>query len=509
MKKILFLFLSLTLWLSVKSQTFYEVRYFDALDSMQYLGLMTYWDNENITVRFLQDDDNQGDEISYWECNYACEFEKKGKVNYMIFKPIVKRDKASDGAYPYFIWTWTKKDASDQSESPFVVFDMKQFGDDMQTAEYFEEISLDDMDAEYVEQFYDKDEKMYSVIIDACKLVREQDGNVSTSVGSNDAITMHFIMVAATMDESIGESVETDIKLVEPEFKKFAEQLKIGYDEQIISGNAFCKANVEKALNKLNPNPNDIVVFVYSGHGFRFDDDTDDYPNMFLTYGSADDMTADDYIGVSDIFNSITSKKPRLTIVISDCCNSKFGVTRQEVESSALAARGNKSYDLAKLKKLFIDSYGNMKVTAAKAGQVALCDARGGYLLTSFLSNLHSQISAVSDKTPSWQTIIENSREYVKRKTTGFDEAGRDRDPQIVVRSVSVKTKNSEGELEEEAIPASFSSDINRNDQTSEDDDWLLGLLCIFLPIIIIIVLIVIIIRIMIKRNKNNRNIGN
>ena len=48
-------------------------------------------------------------------------------------------------------------------------------------------------------------------------------------------------------------------------------------------------------------------------------------------------------------------------------------------------------------------------------------------------------VSAVSTQEPSWQTITDNAREYVRRKTTGFDETGKDTDPQIVVKNVNVK----------------------------------------------------------------------
>ena len=36
-----------------------------------------------------------------------------------------------------------------------------------------------------------------------------------------------------------------------------------------ISGKTYGKKNAEAAIKKLNPGPNDIVVFYYSGHGFR------------------------------------------------------------------------------------------------------------------------------------------------------------------------------------------------------------------------------------------------
>ncbi|MBP5706010.1 MAG: caspase family protein [Spirochaetales bacterium] len=284
---------------------------------------------------------------------------------------------------------------------------------------------------------------MYDIILEACNLVKKQNEETETVVtnnnNNNNAVTMHFIMAAATLDKTIGKSVKTDLNLAEPEFKRFAEQLKINYNEYIISDKNFNRDNILKAIKSIKPSPNDIIVFLYSGHGFRFDDDTDEYPNMFLTYKK--DLNKNDYLGVSEVYNMLTAKKARMTIVLSDCCNSYYGATRREVDSSALTTRGLANYNLSKLEKLFIKSSGTIKITAAKAGQYALCDAKGGFLLTSFLNNIHSMVSAVSTQEPSWQTITDNAREYVKRKTTGFDETGKDTDPQIVVKSVNVNDK--------------------------------------------------------------------
>jgi hypothetical protein len=491
MKKYLLLLLMAFVSITISAQTFYEVNYYDKMDKQKYLGLMTYWDNENCTLRCVRESDTD----YFWECAYKCEFQKDDDgVNYMIFEPVPEAGK-EDLSYPYFVWTWTKRDASDQSESPYVVFDEDEVGSDMKTADYFEEIGLDSMDSEYIGQFYEEDEEMYGIITEACNIVKHQSptnteredeeeeeetgstgtsgstGSTSSETANNGPVTMHFIMAAATLDETIGESVETDLKLAEPEFKRFAEQMNVGYKEHLISGRQFNKKNILKAINDVHPGSNDIVVFIYSGHGFRFDDDKDDYPNMCLTYEGLE--TKEDYLGVSEVYDMLSKKNARLTIVLSDCCNSKLGVNRREIESSALCSRGNKSYDLKKLERLFLNSSGSLKVTAAKAGQVALCDAKGGFLLTSFLNNIHSSVSAVSNTEPSWKKIVDNSREYVKRKTTGFDETGQDTDPQIVVRSIHIKESvtYSEDPNDEESDDDDDDDDDDSSSSDSEEDD--------------------------------------
>ena len=458
MKKYLLLFFMAALSLAAKAQIFYEVQYYDVYEKEKYLGLMTYWDNEKCTMRCIP---MSGEDV-YWECSYSASFDKEDGLNYMIFTPVPEKGK-EDIAYPYFAWTWTKSDASDQSDTPLVFFDPEDDNEEMVEAKYFEEISLADMDEEYIGQFYDKSEKMYTIITQACNLVNEQrpsdnnnnnnnnvnnnnNNNVNNNNNNNNnnnvnnnssSVTMHFVMAAATKDQSIGESVVTDLNLAQPQFKTWASDLGINYKEYIIKDNSFNRTNILNAFNSINPGPNDILVYLYSGHGFRFSDDTDPYPNMYLAYD--EDVDATNYLGVTDVFNMLCKKNARLTIVLTDCCNSDYGATRQQCEGSNLRSRGHNNFDLTKLEKLFLQSTGSVKATAAKAGQYALCDAQGGYLLTSFLNNINSIISAVSSDVPSWQTILDNASEYVKRKTTGYDERGRDAEPQIVVRNVNIK----------------------------------------------------------------------
>lgn len=505
MKKVFLLTVAILLSCIVsKAQSFFELDYFDKNDNQKYVGLMTYFDEDIISLRCVYEEDVS----QYFECDYSVKFKNEGAVKYMIIEP-----KESDEGFPIFVWSWKKKDQSDMEDIPVVIYKMSDLGKGKDKAESFVELSVSDMDEDYIAQFYEKDEEMFKIITDACNLVRDQDKDIAdydiqegVQAGDGSAV-MHFIMVAATKDETIGPSVETDLNLVEPEFKKFAKQLNIGFEERIVKDYDFGKPSVERALSNLQIGSNDIIVFVYSGHGFRFDDTSekeDPYPNMCLTYNGGE-LTSEDYASISEVYDLLVKKGARLTIVISDCCNSKYGATRAEVGSSALVTRGSNNYDVAKLKKLFLESSGSMKVTAAKAGQFALCDSKGGFLLTSFLNNLHNQISATTTTQPSWQTIIENASKFVKKKTTGFDETGADMDPQIVVRSINIK--QADGSVA--SVAPSDNSGDTRTDgiamsqkNGSEEGSDLFDFACIGIVIAVILVLAIVIIK-LIKKKKN------
>ena len=101
------------------------------------------------------------------------------------------------------------------------------------------------------------------------------------------------------------------------EFGGIAKVLGMRYDFNVIRGNSYSKENVSKLIHEFKPNSDDVVIFVYTGHGFRFDDQQDYYPNMDLCPTSYDDPTKN-YMAVSDVYRELVAKGARLSLVFSE-----------------------------------------------------------------------------------------------------------------------------------------------------------------------------------------------
>lgn len=495
MRKFLLLFACLLASIAIQAQSLYEVKYYDEIDQETYKGLFFYTDDETCFLRCVSKGNN------YWEHNYSVQYTTEDGVAYMLMVPDEYEDNNGESpAFPTFIMAYSKSGEFDPQT--FVYYEELDTDEDdpesgMREVEYFNEVDINEKDSKYFLSFYDKDEEMYQLIMDAKAQLNEQTespaDNNQTVNNNNGPVTMHFIVAAATEDETIGESVETDMKLVQKDFSQIAKMLGIGYKETLISGRRFSKSSITNAINNLNPGSNDIVVFIYSGHGFRYDDDTDAYPRMYLTYG--DDMSAANEMSTTELYNMITKKNPRLTIFLTDCCNSEYGATRAQVEGVQFSTRsqGN-STDINKLKALFIDQEGTVRATAAKAGQYALCDASGGYLLTSVLNNIKLLSNALTKDAPSWNTIVQNASKFVSKKTSNqIDEAGNPMAPQEVVKAIKIKNEPSQaGYYSVADLNGDNSSDSDNDD---DDDSLVLGLLCIAISVIMVAGLIFIIIK--------------
>lgn len=393
------------------AQTFYEVNFTDPDDGEEYTGLMIYYDDENCKMRLVTAELISRDEV--YESRYAAaiaEKESSDDVGVMTYVP-------EEDGFPIFLWMWERDDASDISTTPYCTFDVDDEDSYFECA-YFTEISLSDMDEEYVSQFYSESEQEYQVLLRGKERVAETTQHTLPLPPADPSqnTTFHLIVVANTEVGDIGLACQRDLENLRSEFSAIARVLGMEYDEQVVAAETFNKANLVKAVRGVTPGPDDVLMFVYTGHGFRFDNQLDYYPNIALTTSSYDDITQH-YASMSDIYDELTKKGARLTIVLSDCCNSPIGLNAPMLSSNSLFSRINTNFDLDKLQRLFLGESGTVRGTASSPGEVSWCGFNGGYFILSFIESLRAQISPLQDTTPSWEILMGNTVASARKKT--------------------------------------------------------------------------------------------
>lgn len=438
MKRLYLLFVLLCLAFSLQAQTFYEVNYNDE-DGEEYLGLMIYYDDENCKMRLITPSSmEEGLVFESQYVNWVEEKENEEDVGMMTYYPLEKK-------FPIFVWFWKEDDASDISDKPYVTYNIKKIKQYIET-EYFREISLSDMTEEYISQFYGESEPEYRMLLNGINLVKLQgdahrdievtvDDPIFNSTGTNgqggeaiggeniapgeggntldltdssNASALHLIVVANTNVSDIGTACEKDLVNLSSEFGGIARVLGMKYDLKTIRGESYSKENLAQLIRNFNPNKNNVVVFVYTGHGFRFDDQQDYYPNMDLSPTSYDDPIKN-YVALSDLYKDLVAKGARLSLVFSDCCNNEVGATTPLVNTNTLFSRSNNNFDVKKLERLFVDANGSLIATAASPGEVSWCGVNGGFFTLSLLESLRSQVSALSDQLPDWEVLVTNA----------------------------------------------------------------------------------------------------
>lgn len=243
----------------------------------------------------------------------------------------------------------------------------------------------------------------------------------TTTVAAAEPAKMHLVVVANTAISDIGTSCVIDRNSIVREMETIADELDIPIKKTIIDERNLTKENVRVALSSLNPGKNDIVIFMYSGHGYRWSNQTSSYPNMDLRYSNYQSISESTNYNLEDVYYTITGKGARLNIVMSDCCNSDIGVTKRGGQSS-LAGRDFTQGQIARLQKLFLNAKGNIIASAAKPNQTSCGNPYdGGYFTSSFLASIHKETSQLASGEPKWNSILDRAINNALYKTQNLN----------------------------------------------------------------------------------------
>lgn len=249
-------------------------------------------------------------------------------------------------------------------------------------------------------------------------------------------IKMHLLIVADTLDGSIGKAVTIDINRITELFSSINSYLGIKLNTTILAGKSFGKTSTASALAKLRPAPNDIVIFYYSGHGFRIPEKPRAFPNMKLKNVKTPRTAYRDSLAwakasrtanisqsmnMADIFQTIINKGARMNLVISDCCNDDiFSVNFKSTKPSGTKS-SNIRWSEQNLRTLFLDSTPiSILATACTETETSASQADFGSFYTYFLkSSLEAHCSVLKNRV-SWDQVLKqaNAQTTIKASNT-------------------------------------------------------------------------------------------
>lgn len=310
----------------------------------------------------------------------------------------------------YFIW---RKGASEINwRQPFTSDDPKLDVKNEIAVDSFYQVNPYNISETFLRKFFWNNESEFFALKKICGL----DNTVVTPVTVPGA-KLHLIVVANTLIGDIGASCLSDRDKLDYEFRSIAEALGVGYAKYMVDGDNFNKPTVQSTLNGLNPGKNDIVVFVYRGHGFRWDNQTDLYPMLDLRKSNYITIDKNSSLGLSEVYNTLKNKGARLSLVLADCCNNLVGIN-QSTSFSFLNSQADNKPDVAKLKTLFMTSRGMLISAAAKSGEYSWANPFGGFYTLSFIQAMKEKISYMNTSNYSWNDIITYTTKLAKDKTS-------------------------------------------------------------------------------------------
>ena len=243
---------------------------------------------------------------------------------------------------------------------------------------------------------------------------------------------MILVIVANVLDPHIGKGCAKDIESIRHMFSSLAEHMKFWFLELLIKGEDYSKENVVKSIDAIKAGSDDILVFYYTGHGFRFEKQDDvEYPHVYLKSTlpkATDGIINENSLNLNEIFESVKARGARLNIVIGDCCNNLIHFERKFSDRDKKPRTDDASdlvvYDESKCRALFCDLTGSIIVASADKGQFSITvDDIGSIFTYNFTKNLKILLSTPPGSSAGfpWQKFLEESTEETFSQSKTFD----------------------------------------------------------------------------------------
>lgn len=137
------------------------------------------------------------------------------------------------------------------------------------------------------------------------------------SAGCATAQTIHLITVADSFDANIGTGAAANTRQVEDFVKAVAFELRLPLKRQDIAGKEFNCQRIQAEIEALTAGNDDVVIFYYSGHGFRTPENITKFPELYC----GPEAFSGGAPRLKEVATQLQDKGARLTIAIADACN--------------------------------------------------------------------------------------------------------------------------------------------------------------------------------------------
>lgn len=217
--------------------------------------------------------------------------------------------------------------------------------------------------------------------------------------GISEGAQLISVIVADTLDPSIGDSTLQDFNKMRRQMHRIAAYTNLTFKEVVLQGKKTLPTKLLKSLDSLKVGEEDVVFFFFSGHGFRTSEKEGDlWPNLYFSQvGQGVDFNV--------IAKKLERKGPRFLIVMTDVCNSWI----PDEEAPPLVRQGMQSlvqdeWIQANYRRLFLDTRGTIWVTSSWAGEPSWGTRLGGIFTSAFLRHLTRVIREC--ELPTWEMVL-------------------------------------------------------------------------------------------------------
>ncbi len=227
----------------------------------------------------------------------------------------------------------------------------------------------------------------------------------SLLVASDSPPHMHVLLVGDTVSKGREHRAcaRSDLFLMKEALKSIARQIGSELKLTILKDELYNRRQARKWLKSLPNSGKDIVVFFYTGHGFK-DEGKTAWPILSFTNNAP--------LRGTSIVEFFRKHHQRLSLAIFNACNAgRRDLSPSWSPVNPIISSNNK---LSGLGSLFLMARGNIVITACSRGQTASADPSGSPFVISLLEAMLK--TCVHDT--SWSVVLENTKTLTRAHTS-------------------------------------------------------------------------------------------
>lgn len=246
-------------------------------------------------------------------------------------------------------------------------------------------------------------------------------------------VTIHAIIFAGTTDASIGSGNQKSFDLIKNELQRIHDNNNgVGVKFYPFLGNDFQKENLTGVKEQLRNLPaglsNDVVFFIFIGHGYNPMAAYLEYPNLVFLNTNGSEAKAEienNSAPMKDIVQDFQALKPRLLIAYAEACNDNYLEGEEPLTFFAtpgyITTAAPTSTPEEKIKDLFIDSKGLVVFTSSRPNQPSyVSSSEGGVFTQSFVRALQMETSVANAGRGSFKSLFNESEKIVKKIASDY-----------------------------------------------------------------------------------------
>jgi len=231
------------------------------------------------------------------------------------------------------------------------------------------------------------------------------------------AAQIHAILIGDLDSRDICSAISNDLSSIEGELERISDYTGLTLSQTVFVGATVRSDKVLSFLTNLKVNRDDVILFYFSGHGYRtLSKGENPWPNLYFSKESVG-------IDFADCVDMCREKEPRLGIFIADCCNNV--ISEQAAPAMAKRTLLGRDADVRRVsmayKKLFVEADGLIVIAGSKAEQTSLALNTGSLYTTSFLISLREIIQG-SSAMVSWTHLLDKASYLTELTAQRFDE---------------------------------------------------------------------------------------